>query len=184
MRSRRMEELEFQEADVLWPWPDTPSPEEDSSYDLLLLLASSSAPEPYEYDAAVTDFSCEPFSEPAASCSASSTTSSEPAPPLSSDWSDGSGGGSFLSAAGLELGDATEEFLEADVLWPDDAAAANDGAAEFLWRRRRRIEEAAASAAAAVFCGKREGRGGPLKASSPIDIPMATRGAAAARRRW
>lgn len=184
MRSRRMEELEFQEADVLWPWPDTPSPEEDSSYDLLLLLASSSAPELYEYDAAVvTDFSCEPFSEPAASCSASSTTSSEPAPPLSSDWSDG-GGGSFLSAAGLELGDATEEFLEADVLWPDDAAAANDGAAEFLWRRRRRIEEAAASAAAAVFCGKREGRGGPLKASSPIDIPMATRGAAAARRRW
>lgn len=172
-----MEELEFQEADVLWPWPDTPSPEEDSSYDLLLLLASSSAPEPYEYDAAVTDFSCEPFSEPAASCSASSTTSSEPAPPLSSDWSDDGGGGSFLSAAGLELGDATEEFLEADVLWPDDTAA-NDGAAEFLWRRRRRIEEAA------VFCGKREGRGGPLKASSPIDIPLATRGAVAARRRW
>jgi hypothetical protein len=177
MRSRRMEELEFQEADVLWPWPDTPSPEEDSSYDLLLLLASSSAPELYEYDAAVvTDFSCEPFSEPAASCSASSTTSSEPAPPLSSDWSDDGGGGSFLSAAGLELGDATEEFLEADVLWPDDAAA-NDGAAEFLWRRRRRIEEAA------VFCGKREGRGGPLKASSPIDIPMATRGSSAAARR-
>ena len=30
-----MEELEFQEADVLWPWPDTPSPEE---YDYLTSL--------------------------------------------------------------------------------------------------------------------------------------------------
>lgn len=192
LRSRRMEELEFQEADVLWPWPDTPppSPEEDSSYDLLLLLASSSAPEPYEYDAAVTDFSCEPFSEPAASCSASSTTSSEPAPPLSSDWSDDGGGGSFLSAAGLELGDATDEFLEADVLWPDPDTA-DDDTAGFLWRRRRsrsrsrsrRVDEAAASAAAAVFCGQREGCSGPLVASSPIDIPMAARGAAAAARR-
>lgn len=184
---RRMEEEEFQEADVLWPspWPDTPPPspeeEEEGSYDYDLPAA---APELlYEYDAAVVAFSCEPFSEPDASWSSSSTSLS--AQLLSSDWSDGGGfflsGASTVSAAGLEL-DATEEFLEADVLWPDTA----DDAAGFLWRprrRSRRIEEAAASAAAAVFCGKREGCTGPLVASSPIDIPMATRGAAAARRR-
>lgn len=173
---------EFQEADVLWTWPmpDTPTPSpEEGSYDLAAV-----AYELYEYDAAeVIDFSCdEPFSKPVAAWSASSTTSSTLSALLSSD----NGGGFFLSgpstvsATGLGLGlrlDAAEEFLEADVLWPDDTAA-NDGAAEFLWRRRRRIEEAA------VFCGKREGRGGPLKASSPIDIPLATRGAVAARRRW
>ncbi|XP_066364138.1 uncharacterized protein [Miscanthus floridulus] len=181
-----MEEEEFQEADVLWPWPDTPPPSPERSYDYDDLPAA--APELYQYDAAAAvAFSCEPFSEPAASWSASSTSSTLSAL-LSSDWSD-DGGGFFLSgastvsAAGLEL-DATEEFLEADVLWPDtEADEAEDD--EFLWRRRRsrRIEEAAASAAAAVFCGKREGCSGPLVASSPIDIPMAIRGAAAAARR-
>lgn len=184
----RMEEEEFQEADVLWPWPDTPPPspeEEEGSHDYDLPAAA--ARELYEYDTAIA-FSCEPFSEPAASWSASSTNSTLSALP-SSDWSDG-GGGFFLSgpstvsAAGLEL-DATEEFLEADVLWPDTDADDEAEDDEFLWRRRRsrRIEEAAASAAAAVFCGKREGCSRPLVASSPIDIPMATRGAAAARRR-
>jgi len=180
-------EEEFQEADVLWPWPDTPPPspeEEGRSYDYNLPAA---APELYQYDAAVVvAFSCEPFSEPAASWSASSTSSTLSAL-LSSDWSDDGGfflsGASTVSAAGLEL-DATEEFLEADALWPDtEADEAEDD--EFFWLRcrSRHIEEAAASAAAAVFCGKREGCSGPLAASSPIDIPMVTRGAAAARRR-
>lgn len=189
-------EEEFQEADVLWPWPDTPPPspeeeeeEEEGSYDYDLLHAA--APELYEYDASIIAFSCEPFSGPAASWSASSTSSTLSAALLSSDWSDGGGGfflsaASTVSAAGLELGATEESFLEADVLWPDTAA--DDDAAEFLWRRRRsrRIEEtAAATAAAAVFCGnKREGCSGPaLAASSPIDIPMATIGAAAVRRR-
>lgn len=186
---------EFQEADVLWTWPmpDTPTPSpEEGSYDL-----AAAAYELYEYDAAaVIDFSCdEPFSKPVAAWSASSTTSSTLSALLSSD----NGGGFFLSgpstvsATGLGLGlrlDAAEEFLEADVLWPDPDTA-DDDTAGFLWRRRRsrsrsrsrRVDEAAASAAAAVFCGQREGCSGPLVASSPIDIPMAARGAAAAARR-
>lgn len=178
---------EFQEADVLWTWPapDTPTPSpEEWSYDL-----AAAAYELYEYDAAaVIDFSCdEPFSKPVAAWSASSTTSSTLSALLSSD----NGGGFFLSgpstvsATGLGL-DAAEEFLEADVLWPDPDTA-DDDTAGFLWRRRRsrsrRVDEAAASAAAAVFCGQREGCSGPLVASSPIDIPMAARGAAAAARR-
>ncbi|OEL20373.1 hypothetical protein BAE44_0018603 [Dichanthelium oligosanthes] len=173
---------ELQEADVLWPWPYTPppSPEEDEEGSYL----PAALPELYEYDAATAvDFSCEPFSGPPTSSNSSLTTSSAPC----SDWSSD---GFFLSgqssarSAGVGLDDATEEFLEADVLWPDDADddEAEDGAAGFWWRCCcRRVEEAASAAAAVASCGEREGSRRPL-VSSPIDIPMATRGAAARRR--
>ncbi|KAL6618932.1 hypothetical protein ACP70R_034071 [Stipagrostis hirtigluma subsp. patula] len=170
-----MEGEELQEADVMWPWPDTPPPSPEDGGEELYLPAT----ELYEYGAAAVDvaFSCEPFSEAAPASSSSSLT-------LSAPWSDSSSGGFFLSgpstvSAGLEL-DATEEFLEADVLWPDTADdSVEDAAAEFWWRCRcrRRLEEEAAAAAAAV-CGTREGR-----KSSPIDIPMATTRVVAARRR-
>ncbi|PVH62134.1 hypothetical protein PAHAL_3G211600 [Panicum hallii] len=175
---------ELQEADVLWPWTDTPPPssspeEEEGSY-----LLPAALPELYEHDAGAVEFSCEPFSGPPASSISSLTSSAQW---FESDWSSD---GFFLSgpssavSPGVGL-DATEEFLEADVLWPDtndDDEAGADGAAEFWWRCCRRVEEAAAAAAAAAAaCGEREGWR-PL-VSSPIDIPMATRGAAAARRR-
>ncbi|KAG2618093.1 hypothetical protein PVAP13_3NG258176 [Panicum virgatum] len=173
---------ELQEADVLWPWPDTPPPssspeEEDGSYLLPAALT--------DHDADAVDFSCEPFSGPPASSISSLTSSAQ----WSDSESDRSSDGFFLSgpssavSAGAGL-DATEEFLEADVLWPDtdDDDAGADDAAGFWWRCCRRVEEAAAAAAAAAAaCGAREGWT-PL-VSSPIDIPMATRGAAAARRR-
>ncbi|KAL6609648.1 hypothetical protein ACP70R_039617 [Stipagrostis hirtigluma subsp. patula] len=167
------EEEELQEADVLWPWPDTPPPSPEDGGEELHLPAT----ELYEYgDAAVVvAFSCEPFSEPALASSSSSLTMSAP-------WSDSSSGGSFFLSgastvsAGLEL-DAAESFLEADVLWPDTADdSVEDAAAEFWWRCRRRLEEE--EAAAAAVCGTREGR-----KSSPIDIPMATTRVFAARRR-
>ncbi|RLN27983.1 uncharacterized protein C2845_PM05G31960 [Panicum miliaceum] len=173
---------ELQEADVLWPWTDTPSPAaEEGSY----LLAALS--ELHEHDADAVDFSCEPFSGPPASSISSLTSSAQWS---ESDWSsDGFflSGPSSAASAGVRL-DAAEEFLEADVLWPDtddDEAGTDDDAAEFWWRCCRRVEEAAsaaAAAAAAAACGEREEGWTPL-VSSPIDIPMPTRGAAAARRR-
>ncbi|CAL4909149.1 unnamed protein product [Urochloa decumbens] len=178
-----MDEEELQEADVLWPWPDTPrtSLEEEQSY---LPAAAAAIP---EYDAAAVEFSCEPFSgpPPASSGSSLTTTSSANWP---DDWSSSSGG-FFLSGgsssagpAGLGPLDAAEEFLEADVLWPDTPG--DEAAAGFWWRCCcRRVEEATSAAAAAdAACGEREGRR-PLVLSSPIDIPMAARSAAARRRR-
>jgi len=141
---------ELQEADVLWPWPDTPPPssspeEEDGSYLLPAALT--------DHDADAVDFSCEPFSGPPASSISSLTSSAQ----WSDSESDRSSDGFFLSgpssavSAGAGL-DATEEFLEADVLWPDtdDDDAGADDAAGFWWRCCRRVEEAAASAAAAA----------------------------------
>ena len=179
---------ELQEADVLWPWPDAPppssSPEEEEEGSYLLLPAT--LPALHEHDADAVDSSWEPFSGPPPASSISSLTSS-------AQWSESDRSsetdGFFLSgpssavSAGVGL-DATEEFLEADVLWPDtdDDDAGADDAAEFWWRCCRRVEEAAsAAAAAAAACGAREGWT-PL-VSSPIDIPMPTRGAAAAGRR-
>jgi hypothetical protein len=176
---------ELQEADVLWPWPDTPPPSpEEENYQQL--PGAFPVPELYEYDAVdAVDFSCEPFSGPPVS-SISSLTSS------SAQWSESAGlssDGFFLSgpssagSAGLGL-DGTEEFLEADVLWPDtDDEEDGSGAAGFWRLCCHRVEEAASVAGAAAPCGEREGWR-PL-VSSPIDIPMATRGSsAAARRRW
>ncbi|RCV16918.1 hypothetical protein SETIT_3G176800v2 [Setaria italica] len=169
---------ELQEADILWPWPDTPppSPEEEESYQ-----PPAALPELYEYDAGgAVDFSCEPFSGPPVSSISSLTSSAQ--------WSESglSSDGFFLSgpssvgSAGLGL-DGTEEYLEADVLWPDtdDHEAEAEDAAGFCWRCSRRVEEAA-SAAGAAACGREGWR--PL-VSSPIDIPMATRGGASAARR-
>ncbi|CAN6327592.1 unnamed protein product [Urochloa humidicola] len=174
-----MDEEELQEADVLWPWPGTPppSPEEEESY----LPPPALPPELYEYDAAAAvEFSCEPFSgpPPASSSGSSSTTSS-------ANWSSSEGfflsGPSSAGSAGVGL-DAAEEFLEADVLWPDTDTPGDEAAAGFRWRCCRRVEEAASAAAAAAASGEREGWR-PLVLSSPIDIPMAARGAAAAAAR-
>lgn len=173
-----MEEL--QEADVLWPWPepDTPLPS-SPGWDWESYLPAPAAPELYE-----------PFGdvrEPAASSISSFLTLSA----LPSDyWS--SSDGFFLSSpstvfAGLDEIGATEEFLEADVLWPDTAdEEEDDGAAGFgYWRRcsRRRVEETAAAAPLGSR-GRREARSSRPQVSSPIDIPVATsRAAAAAARR-
>ncbi|CAL4894457.1 unnamed protein product [Urochloa decumbens] len=173
-----MDEEELQEADVLWPWPpDTPppSPEEEQSY----LPPAAALPE-YDAGAAAVEFSCEPFSGPPPASSSSSLTTSS-----SAQWSSSSGG-FFLSGGSSSAGpagvgplDAAEEFLEEDVLWPDTPAG-DEAAAGFCWRR---VEEASSAAAAAdAACGERQGWR-PLVSSSPIDIPMAARGAAAARRR-
>ncbi|CAN6337070.1 unnamed protein product [Urochloa humidicola] len=179
-----MDEEELQEADVLWPWPDTPppSPVEEESY----LPPAPAPPELYEYDADAVEFSCEPFSGPPPASSGSSLTTTSSAR-WSDDWSSSSGG-FFLSggpsaaavgSAGVGL-DAAEEFLEADVLWPDTPA--DDEAAGFWWRCSRRV--AVEQAAPAAACGEGERQGWRPLVSSPIDIPvMATRGAAAARRR-
>ncbi|XP_062231900.1 uncharacterized protein LOC133929236 isoform X2 [Phragmites australis] len=166
-QKKQMEEL--QEADILWPWTETTPSLEEEDY--------LPDPELYEYDATVVDFSCELFSETAASSSSNLTMSA----PLS-DWSSSDGfflSGSSMVSVGLEL-DATVEFQEADVLWPDTADAVDDDAAEFWWRSCRRVEEAAAAAAAAAACGKSEGRKPVV--SSPIDIPTRVEVAAARRR--
>jgi hypothetical protein len=166
-----MEAEEFQEADALWPWPDTPPPplpEEDYS----------PATELYdERDASVVGFSFEPFSEPElASLSSASTSSALLSDRLSSGSSED---GFFLSSRSTVVsglaGGSSEEFLEKDVLWPDDTAADED-TADFWCPCRRRVEEATAAAA----CGKSEGWR-PL-VSSPIDIPVPTRGPTARRR--
>jgi hypothetical protein len=162
-----MEAEEFQEADVLWPWPDTPPPLPEEDY--------SPATELYdERDASVVGFSFEPFSEPELASLSSASTSSAL---LSDRPSSGSSeDGFFLSSRSTVVSGlawSSEEFLEKDVLWPDDTA--DEDTAEFWCPCRRRVEEAAAA-----VCGKREGWR-PL-VSSPIDIPVPTRRPAARRR--
>ncbi|CAN6332388.1 unnamed protein product [Urochloa humidicola] len=176
-----MDEEELQEADVLWPWPDTPPPSpEEESY--LQPPAPVLPPELYEYDAAAAvEFSCEPFSGPPPVSSGSSLTTTSSAQGSGDGWSSSEGfflsGPSSAGSAGLGL-DAGEEFLEADVLWPDTPG--DEAAAGFWWRYSRRVEDAASAATTAAACGERQGWR-PL-VSSPIDIPMAARVAAARRR--
>ncbi|KAI5019469.1 hypothetical protein ZWY2020_044357 [Hordeum vulgare] len=168
-----MEEL--QEADVLWP--DTP-PSTDHG---------SRLPE----SAAAAEFSCESFAtdddRPAASSSTSSMSSSSSSSVM--PLGPGSSGG-FLSDpstfAGGHAGggDMTEEFLEADVLWPDDGYATRERGAggEELWWLCCDQGGAAAGYRRGRAVSAAGGTPGSWRAplvSSPIDIP--TRAAAARR---
>ncbi|KAM3411814.1 hypothetical protein ACQJBY_003468 [Aegilops geniculata] len=170
-----MEEL--QEADVLWP--DTPPPSRDRQSRLPELL-----------DAAAVEFSCESFGSdddgPAASSSMSSASSSSSVLPFGG----GSSGGflsypsTFAGGHGGE-GDMSEEFQEADVLWPDDGYEPRErgaGGGELWWLCCGLGGDAAGyHRAGPAAGGQRQAWKPPV--SSPVDIPTGVATAAARRRR-